>query len=113
MLNYHLCSKVETGITITPFFDPLLAKIIVTGSSRNEVISRFILALETVGISGPPNNVKYLKEIADSITFREGLANTRFLESFEVIPRSVCEIIFLGPDTQARALAPLKCYPLG
>jgi acetyl/propionyl-CoA carboxylase alpha subunit len=98
---------------ITPFFDPLLAKIIVTGSTRHEAISRFILALETVGIYGPPNNVRYLKEIADSSNFREGLANTRFLESLEVIPRSVFDITFLRPDTQTKVLAPLRYYLRG
>lgn len=69
-------------MTITPHFDPLLAKVVVTGRSREEAIERFFLALDKIKVSGPPNNKEYLKAIARSEAFRRGLITTRFLETF-------------------------------
>ncbi|KAF8152533.1 AHS2-domain-containing protein [Crassisporium funariophilum] len=81
-------SWIETGMVVTPHFDPLLAKIIVTGNSRDEAISRFILALDECRILGPPQNVRYLQAIADSKIFRAGKATTRFLDTFSARPNA-------------------------
>ena len=69
-------------MTITPHFDPLLAKVVVTGGSRAVVIERFLLALDKCRVLGPSQNVHYLKEVASNKTFRAGQVTTDFLETF-------------------------------
>lgn len=73
-------------MTITPHFDPLLAKVIVSGSSREEALSRFLIAMGDIKLSGPMNNVKYLSSIVDHESFRAGTVTTTFLETFKVHP---------------------------
>ncbi|KAF8063623.1 allophanate hydrolase subunit 2-domain-containing protein [Lyophyllum atratum] len=77
---------VSTGLLVTPFFDGLLAKIIVTGRSRAEAIARFEQALDMTKIYGPPNNMEYMKLIAGTQIFREGRATTNFLADFVFKP---------------------------
>ncbi|KAJ7093306.1 allophanate hydrolase subunit 2-domain-containing protein [Mycena belliarum] len=82
-------SWVATGTTITPFFDPLLAKLIVSGSSRAEVISRLQTVLDECRIDGPTNNLEYLKAILATAAFQRGDTTTRFLNTFEYAPCSM------------------------
>jgi len=76
-------------MNVSPNFDPLLAKVIVTASSRDEAISRFLQALNQVKVLGPPNNVPYLKAIAQNDTFIGGKATTKFLDTFSFRPQCV------------------------
>lgn len=76
-------------MTITPHFDPLLAKVVVAGGSRAAAIERFLLALDKCRVLGPPQNVYYLKEIASTKMFRAGKVTTDFLETFSPQPKYV------------------------
>ncbi|TFK35167.1 allophanate hydrolase subunit 2-domain-containing protein [Crucibulum laeve] len=96
-------SWVATGITITPFFDPLLCKIIVRGSSREEAVHRFKQALDECKILGPPNNARYLKAITESEVFRAGQATTQFLDSFNYTPCAL-KILSTGIDSSIQDL---------
>lgn len=78
---------VETGTTVTPFFDPLVAKVIVSGSTREEAVSRLDQALARSRICGPPNNIAYLRAICASEIFKSGKATTKYLDNFEFSPR--------------------------
>ncbi|KAF5390725.1 hypothetical protein D9757_002604 [Collybiopsis confluens] len=53
-------SWISTGTTITPFFDPLLCKVIVTGPSRETALDRMTAALSMIRVQGPPNNLSFL-----------------------------------------------------
>ncbi|KAH7906361.1 allophanate hydrolase subunit 2-domain-containing protein [Hygrophoropsis aurantiaca] len=83
---------VSTGTTITPFFDPLLCKLVVVGSSREEAISRLVQTLQSCKIHGPPNNISYLNAICESPTFLAGNATTKFLDTFPFVPRALTVI---------------------
>ncbi|EPQ53370.1 hypothetical protein GLOTRDRAFT_117321 [Gloeophyllum trabeum ATCC 11539] len=95
---------ISTGTTVTPFFDPLVCKIIVSGSTREEAVQRMVDALAATKIMGPPNNVRYLKAICESETFNLGKATTKFLDSFEFVPRAV-DVLSPGLD------ATIQDYP--
>lgn len=71
---------------VTPHFDPLLCKVIVHGSTREEAILRFLKALEECKIYGPPNNMEYLRAVVASPAHRAGKVTTRFLDSFNYLP---------------------------
>ncbi len=80
-------SWVETGTTVTPYFDPLACKLIATGSTRAQAIERLAEALGRTEMYGPPNNVSYLRTVCASETFRLGDATTTFLNTFAFVPR--------------------------
>ncbi len=78
----------ESGTTITPYFDPLACKLIVTGSDRSQAITRLAQVLGEVKIYGPPNNLQYLRAICESEIFKAGSATTTFLDTFMFTPKS-------------------------
>ena len=80
---------ISTGTTVTPFFDPLVAKVIVSGESREQAIERLYEALSETRVYGPPNNIAYLRAICESEMFKAGKATTKFLDTFEFTPRYV------------------------
>ncbi len=80
---------VDAGTEITPFYDPLLAKLIVHGSDRTEALSKLRKALKQTRITGVENNLDYLAAIADDNTFANGGITTAFLQSFSFRPGAV------------------------
>ncbi|CCM00309.1 uncharacterized protein FIBRA_02339 [Fibroporia radiculosa] len=89
---------VENGTTITPFFDPLICKMIVTAPTRPEAIHRLHRALEGSQIYGPPNNMSYLRAICESEAFRAGNSTTAFLDTFVYTHRAM-DVISGGIET--------------
>lgn len=89
---------VENGTEITPFYDPMIAKIIVTGSDRADALQRLQQALEQTPLYGTETNVRYLRAVASSDTFRSGEMTTSFLADFGV-PRRAFEVLDGGTQT--------------
>jgi acetyl-CoA carboxylase biotin carboxylase subunit len=71
---------VEEGTTITPYYDSLIAKLIVVDGNRRLAIRRALRALSEFEISGVPTTRDVLSEILDSDEFRSGEYSTSFLE---------------------------------
>jgi len=65
---------------VTPYYDPLLAKLIVSGKSRDEAIRRSEGALQRFEIKGLKNNVPLHLRIVRDRAFQEGVLDTHFLE---------------------------------
>ena len=72
--------RVETGYAagreVTPHYDPLLAKVIARGATRDEAIGRLVAALGEFRISGLKHNIPALVRILDSGEFRAGEVHT-------------------------------------
>ncbi|WP_433116620.1 acetyl-CoA carboxylase biotin carboxylase subunit [Micromonospora sp. CA-246542] len=64
------------GNTVTPFYDSLLAKLIVTGTTRDEVLERAQEAVAAFQIEGPKNNVPFFAELLGNEEFRSGAYDT-------------------------------------
>ncbi|KAI0028655.1 urea carboxylase [Vararia minispora EC-137] len=77
---------VSTGTVVTPFFDPLIAKVIVNAPTRAEALARLCRALEGMKILGPPTNMPFLASLLRSPDVVAGRATTRFLSSFSYTP---------------------------
>ena len=75
---------VESGTEITPYYDPMIAKIIVTAKDRHEAVERMKSALDACSIQGTETNLRYLQGIVASSTFAEGRVTTSFLSGFAV-----------------------------
>jgi len=68
------------GDVVTPHYDPLIAKLIVSGRSREEAIGRAERALERFRVEGIRTNVPLHLRIVRDRTFQDGALDTRFLE---------------------------------
>ena len=64
------------GNTVTPFYDPLLAKLCVHGSSRAQALDRARAAVAAFGIAGPKTNLPFHAELLDSREFASGSYDT-------------------------------------
>ena len=69
-------SGYREGNTVTPSYDSLLAKVIVSGATRDEAIERARAAVDGFRIGGPKNNLPFLAEVLDSAEFRSGEYDT-------------------------------------
>ncbi len=76
-------SHIYTGYTIPPNYDSMIAKLIVTATSRDRVIMRMKRALEEFVIEGIKTTIPFHIKLMDNKTFRSGKFTTNFLESFD------------------------------
>ncbi len=76
--------RVDTGVypgfEITPFYDPMIAKLIVWGETRAQAILRMRRALEEYRIVGVRTNIPFHQTLMDSHRFMGGQFDTRFVE---------------------------------
>ena len=73
-------SGVVEGTVVTPFYDPLLAKMCVWGPDRIAAIERGLEALEATELEGLKNNIPLHKKVLDHPVFRSGELDTSFIE---------------------------------
>ena len=73
----------EAGIEVSPFFDPMLAKIIVWQESREQAIRALDNALAQTDVYGVETNRDYCRAILQSAIFARGEMHTRYLNQFE------------------------------
>ena len=72
---------VEEGGEVTPFYDPMVAKIIAHGATRKEALDRLSTALGETIVAGPRVNAAFLKALCDSKEFRAGAFDTGFIDA--------------------------------
>ncbi len=75
-------SHVYAGYTIPPNYDSMIAKLIVTARSREEVIVRMKRALQEFFIDGVKTTIPFHLKLMDDEQFKSGKFNTSFLETF-------------------------------
>jgi acetyl-CoA carboxylase biotin carboxylase subunit len=73
-------SGVYSGFEITPFYDPMIAKLIVWGETRAAAIMRMRRALEEYRVIGVRTNIPFHQMLMDSHRFMGGQYDTRFVE---------------------------------
>jgi urea carboxylase len=88
---------VDAGTEVTPFYDPMLAKVIVHGSSRRAALNHLRAALGECEVSGIETNISHLRQICDHPGFAAGGVTTSFLGSLPFHRRAVD---VLEPGTQ-------------
>jgi 3-methylcrotonyl-CoA carboxylase alpha subunit len=71
---------VEEGGEVTPFYDPMIAKIIAKGATRIEALDRLAAALGDTIVAGPKTNTRFLKKLCEAEGFRAGKFDTGFIE---------------------------------
>ena len=92
-------SSLYPGQDITAAFDPLLAKLVVHGATRQDAIAKAIAALRSTVVLGVRTNAAYLAAILAHPAFAEGATDTEFLD------RHGDELLSESPPADAVALA--------
>ncbi len=104
--------RVDTGVypgyEVTPYYDPLISKLICYGETRGEAVLRMRRALEEYRIMGVKTNIPFHQHMMDSHRFLSGQFDTKFVEErFSMSERE-------APDAlQAAILATLVAHRQG
>jgi urea carboxylase len=96
--DVRLDGWIETGAEVTPYYDPMLAKLIVHGDTRDEALARLRAALDASRLHGIETNLDYLRAIAATRAFAEGDVSTADLKNFAFAPRAI-EVVAPGAQT--------------
>lgn len=80
--DMELISMVTEGKTISPFYDSLIAQLIVYGEDRNDAINKLHDVLEHTSIKGVCTNITLLKRVLKDSTFINGDYDTNYLPTF-------------------------------
>jgi 3-methylcrotonyl-CoA carboxylase alpha subunit len=76
--------RVDTGVnegdTITPYYDSMIAKLIVWGDDRAQALARLDAALASTHVAGVVNNVAFLRRVAQTGSFAAARLDTALIE---------------------------------
>ena len=78
-LGVRMDDGVREGDTISPFYDPMIAKLIVHGATRDEALARLDDALAQVHIVGLSTNVQFLRQVVRSPSFANADLDTALI----------------------------------
>lgn len=73
---------VRQGSVVTPFYDPMIAKLIVKGLTRNEAIKNMSEVLDQYIVEGIKTNIPTLKRIVSHPEYISGNTTTNFIDSY-------------------------------
>jgi 3-methylcrotonyl-CoA carboxylase alpha subunit len=98
---------VASGDAVPPDYDPMIAKVIAHGPTRNDALARLAGALRDIVVAGPRINAPFLRRLAEHPQFLSGRFDTGFIE------RHLAELLHTDPDDEARAIAGTVALLLG
>ena len=87
--NARCDTWIETGSEVSPFYDPLLAKVIAKGATREEAVSAMQRCLGEMRVSGFETNLEFLRAIVRDPAFVAGTITTGFLSQLTYSPKKV------------------------
>ncbi len=73
-------THIYAGYTVPPYYDSLLAKVIVHGNNREEALARMSQALDSFIIEGVTTTIPFLRRVIHHPEFAAGDVDTKFLE---------------------------------
>ncbi|MBD3221766.1 acetyl-CoA carboxylase biotin carboxylase subunit [bacterium] len=91
-LGVRVDSHLYSGYTVPPYYDSLLAKIIVHGRDRTEAIARMVRALEESVFEGVATSIPFHLAVLAHPEFREGRVTTRFIDDHGVQLREAMHV---------------------
>ena len=89
---------VEPGTEVTPYYDPMIAKMIVQGADRPQASAALQTALAETQLAGIETNWDYLRKVCASPEFEAGEITTSFLGRF-AYRRAAIEVVQGGTQT--------------
>ena len=73
---------IYTGMEVTPYYDPMLAKLVTYGENRKESNNKMIWALSHYIVMGVITNISFLKTVLEHIEFKKGNITTHFIDDY-------------------------------
>jgi urea carboxylase len=89
---------VDTGAVVPPYYDPMIAKLIVTAEDRPAALRKLSAALDATKLGGIETNRDYLKFLAERPELADGAVTTRLLETLDYHPATI-EVVAPGTQT--------------
>lgn len=89
---------IESGIQISPYFDPMIGKVIAYDQDREAAVSLLQKALGDCTLYGTETNLDYLKCLLRDHAFINGGIDTRYLDTFDYQPQRI-DVIQGGTQT--------------
>ena len=80
--NLRIDTGVRSGDRVTPYYDPLVAKLIARGSDRREAIGNLARALDDLVVEGLHNNAAFLRDVMADPVFTRGGVSTGFVQEY-------------------------------
>ncbi|MDE2363830.1 MAG: acetyl-CoA carboxylase biotin carboxylase subunit, partial [Hyphomicrobiales bacterium] len=99
---------IGSGLAISPFYDPMIAKVIARGRTRDEARRRLVRALQDTVLFGLSTNKDFLVAMLEHPVFAEGGATTGFIGAH--FPPGSAAIAARAPSARALALAAVLHY---
>lgn len=96
--NLRVEHWIEAGIEVSPFFDPMLAKVIVHAKDRQTALADLVKGLDNSSIYGIEHNQAYLSQLLQSELVKKGEVLTQSLNDFEFKPNTF-DVISGGTQT--------------
>ncbi len=78
--DVRIDTGVRAGDVISPWYDPMVAKLIVHGRDRGEALARLRVALDAFEVTGPTTNVEFLQRLVASEDFAAARLDTGLIE---------------------------------
>ena len=75
-------SGIYTGMEVTPYYDPLIAKLVTYAENREENINKMIWALSHYVVMGVTTNISFLKTAIEHDEFKKGNITTHFIDNY-------------------------------
>ncbi|MCV2403420.1 urea carboxylase [Marinomonas sp. C2222] len=89
---------IETGIQVSPYFDPMLAKVIVHSENRESAFAALKNTLDDSIIYGTETNLDYLRSLVVDPVLLKGEVSTRYLNEFKYTPKRI-DVLSGGTQT--------------
>ena len=71
-----------SGMKVTPYYDPMLAKLVTYAENRKDCISKMIWALSHYAVMGVTTNIAFLKTVLEHKEFQKGNITTHFIDNY-------------------------------
>ncbi len=101
--------RIDDGIveggTVTPHYDPMVAKLIVHGRDRDDAIRRLIATLDDAPLLGLKHNARFLRDLADHPRFRAGTMTTALIDQWLLDNEAILQRPVASDDTWLLAAA--------
>jgi acetyl-CoA carboxylase biotin carboxylase subunit len=80
--NIRNDSGIYTGMQITPYYDPMLSKLVTYAENRDDCIDKMIWALSRYAVLGVTTNIPFLKNVLEHEEFKKGNITTHFIDNY-------------------------------
>lgn len=80
--NIRVDSGIVSNMQISPYYDPMLSKLIVSAETRIDSINKMIWALSNYAVLGVTSNISFLKKVCEHEEFKKGNTTTHFIDNY-------------------------------